>query len=187
MVGIRFKQFEGLKFSECFYITSLNELDFELYFELYSNDELMKFIRRPMCFDLAQKSFLKTLEAMKKPSPSIYLFVIYNQAHEHVGILGFKKQEAKTEFEIGVVIKEKYQKRGVSQSIKVIVLNQIFSKSSTVSISAFCHPENLIPNYINKKLGFDFVGEGNYYGYKMVMNKWIMDFNKYSEMYIDFS
>ncbi len=115
----------------------------------------------------------------------MYFFVLFNQKKQDIGILGFKKHAQKDEIELGVVIKQEYQNKGMSRAVKEALMQQIFLQNSKVSLLAFCHPNNKIPNRINAQLGFEFMGCGYYYGYQCEMNKWSMNYSSYSKMYID--
>lgn len=142
--------------SDKIYLKKIKQEDLAFYQEIYSNENLMRYVGTALTEKSAKKYLELTVKLMSKTEPKIVLYVIYDKAsHNKTGVVGltWDKKQTRT-VEIGVVIKQQYQRKAFAHHAKKLLMAHAFESLGINCIIAHCDKANIAANNANSKLSF---------------------------------
>lgn len=138
-------------------LRKLCETDFDLYYELYSHKEVMKYaLLDPFTsIDEAKHSFYKVL-AMQLNDQAAQFIATIKDTDRDIGIVDYElitRNHDSSIFEIGYFIKPDFWGYGYGTEMAQVLINFIFGSLSVHKIVASCNSNNKNSEKIMKKLG----------------------------------
>ena len=141
----------------------LEKSDWKLYYELYSNNDVMKFAYNSVFSSMeeARKSFESDI-SMQSDDNQGTQYVARLSNHVAIGIVDYEvriKNSMSGIFEIGYFIKPEYWGFGYGTEMSVAIIDYLFQNYNIHKIVASCNCNNSSSENIMKKLGMSYEGK----------------------------
>lgn len=141
-----------------------SELDFDVYFRLVSNAEVMRMILgRPLTEEEARERFKKMLRDNLRNTKIGHFKALDKFTGECIGHAKLEMTESH-KAEIGYLLIPEYWRKGYGSEIAQTLVELSRKIDSIHSLIAIIDPENIASRRILEKQGFQRDYEGNYYG-----------------------
>lgn len=157
-------------------LEKLDQSDWPVFKELYTNPKVMKHVYDPFTEDVARKVFEARLEPWNENSDGWLSFSINDLASEtKLGIIGLKitKHSAKIA-EVGVMLTEKAQGKGVASESLDLLVQYALDELMLNKLVAICSTNNHGSYKLLEKQGF--VREGCLAQNSITNNQYIDDY-----------
>lgn len=150
--------------SERTFLRQLNDTDFEDYFLLESDPEVMHFITgRPRSREEARLRFAKQrLEYVRDPGFGVWS-VCLKGSSQLIGTACLNYIQDTSIRQIGYKFAPSQQGKGLATEIASALLSYGFDACSLPEISAVCSPDNKASEKVMQKAGLDYVGTGLFF------------------------
>ena len=151
--------------TERFDISLFVENDQALFCDLYTNDNVMRYIEPTLSQTAANKSFKSILKSMKKDSPIIFMWSItLKSSGKKVGLVALswsKWPQAKTDPifqtgkqpQVGIVLKEEVHGKGYANEAMRALIDYTHQLIPSVILDVFYYNENIKSKQLFKSLG----------------------------------
>jgi len=149
----------------------LNSSHEAFYLSIYSNADLMKYIRTQLSIEQIKSNFSKCLKHLSKQPPTYITYVI-NNSGAPLGLVSLKSA-ANNEVEFGIIIDVAYQGAGWSRCIKRHLYDYLFNHFAINSIVSYCDERNVVANHINQTMGFELAVHEQMERFNRVIKKWV--------------
>lgn len=139
--------------TSCFILREVTEHDTNEIFEIYSDEEAVRYqqIKAMESIEQAQKSITNFLNSYKNKK-----FIRWCIADKVVGLItlhNFDNWNSKAE--IGYMLNKKYWKQNIMSEAGLKIIEYAFEIIDLHRIEALVHPENIASNKLTIKLGFE--------------------------------
>lgn len=139
----------------------LTENDFDLFYELYSNEEVMRYAYRNKLetIEEAKNAFADILRMQLENNGIQYIASLHNKTD--IGIVDYeviKKNDNGGIVEIGYFIKPNYWGCGYATEMGKAIIEFLFKNYNIHKIIASCNANNHSSEHIMKKIGMEFEG-----------------------------
>jgi ribosomal-protein-alanine N-acetyltransferase len=130
--------------------------DVEALFEIRSDNELMKYISRPVATNLQDVlNLIELISRRRKSNEGINWGIFLKNNPMLLGMIGFVnifKEDYRAE--IGYMLNGKYHRQGIVQEAFIAVVKYGYEKMNLHSIEATVHPNNIASAKLLEKNGF---------------------------------
>lgn len=139
-----------------FCLTPLVASDEKEHMRLYTDPQVMHFVRRPMSEKAAKQQFDREMQMNQQTPPSLLTWSIRPQgAKQFAGVAYiFWHDESKRQAEMGVMLLPEQQGRGIANEIIPCLLNYAFKELAVRQVWAKTHPANSAGCKTLQKSGF---------------------------------
>lgn len=132
--------------------------DFDLYYELYSNEKVMKYayLDKFQSQESAKKDFEKVISHQNDKEKGTQFVSILKDTNENIGIVDYEVHALREDggiFEIGYFIKPEYWGNGFATEMGKTIINYLFENYPIHKVCASCHCQNKKSEEIMKKIG----------------------------------
>jgi ribosomal-protein-alanine N-acetyltransferase len=134
--------------------------DLESYHELFSDNNLMKYLQdiKTKTIEESQENLLNEIEEYGTKDRKLYGLRIENKlTNEHIGQIGYTVMENTSYGKLvhmGYFIKEKYWNKGYMTEAVKRVIEFAFNENNVYRIHTGCHKENVASEKVMQKCGF---------------------------------
>ena len=129
----------------------LDEIDRELFIDLYTDKAIMKYIDTPMSAEKADRFFQKGLLASSKHQYS--LSIREKSTKQKVGIVGISKLSGQ-KVNLGILLKRQFHRKGYPLEALDGLIKQHRQLSSNTIFCTEIHNKNFPAKALMRKLGF---------------------------------
>lgn len=143
MINPQFIPFPNLE-SKRLILREMNVNDAQSYFDLRTNDVVMKYLDRDKCPSLeAAEEFIRQLSADIKENKCINWGITLKPSHEVIGTICYwRMDKAHHRAEIGYNLIPEYHRKGIVHEAMQLVLDYGFEKMQLHSVEAHVNPFN---------------------------------------------
>jgi RimJ/RimL family protein N-acetyltransferase len=131
--------------SACFTFTTrrlqirpLASADVDIYCFLYTDEEMMRFIGRPLSQQRAHRSFLKALElSSRRPLTQLFMAVIHQDSGESAGVCSIQQVDvAREAAEVGIMLKPASRDRSIATEALTGLIDVVFESVEALEVWA---------------------------------------------------
>ncbi len=137
------------------FLKPVDQGDLDFFFHIYGNQDVMRFIGKPLTRSQCEKQLMKTIREMSDRHPHHLTYVIKRCSDDaNIGIIGLTwfKPENRLIAAIGVMISSTYRRQRMAHHAKQLMMAHGFTALSLTTIVAFCQADNVAANTANMRL-----------------------------------
>lgn len=141
--------------------------DFDFYYRLQNDAEIMRFIRPPEPDMEIVRERIRTLEQYAQDNPGLgSMIAFWKETAEPVAtcVLRHVDYQPENELELGYIIVPEFQGRGLATEIAQALAAFAFSRFAAPKVVAVTAPENYPSQNVLRKCGFQLSGQRFIYG-----------------------
>ncbi len=155
MLTLNFNPFPIL-FTKRLCLRRINEADAAMFFELRTNEQVMKYIDRPWPASISDiKALIHKIDSDLTENRGITWGITTNESDQLIGTIGFHKIYTEDyRAEVGYMLSPFYWKSGFMSECLQTVLPFGFNQLQFHSLEANINPDNDASRQLLKKLGF---------------------------------
>lgn len=138
----------------------MDETDFDLFYGLYSDQNVMKFayLDRLTTKEAAEEAFHSVLMDQKDPKKGTQYVAVLKDKNAPVGVVDYfiiLDHEKSSIFEIGYFIGPEYWGQGFATEMGRAIIDYLFENFNIHKITASCNNQNKNSESVMKKLGMN--------------------------------
>lgn len=154
--------------TERLYLRPINETDVEAIFAMRTDEDIMRFIRKPVTTRAEAESWIKMVSSRWADERIGFCAVVEKQSGEFIGWCGLWRLKETGETEVGYAIAKEFWGKGFASEAARAFLEYGFERLNVEKIVAVAFMENKASHRVMEKIGmrFDYIGE--FYGRDMV-------------------
>ena len=110
-------------------IRPLSREDEDIYCFLYTDEEMMRFVGKPLSPERAQRSFQKAVElSSRRPLRQLFMAVIHQGSGEPAGVCSIQKVDVRREAaEVGIMLKTASRKQSIAKEALTALIDAVFA------------------------------------------------------------
>ena len=144
--------------SDRLYYRKLSQLDFNFYYNLLSNKEVMRYayLNAFESIKEAENAFHKILELQENDEEGTQYITLLKESHTAIGIVDYEvllKNHTGGICEIGYFILPDYWRKGYAKEMGSALIDYLFQNENVHKIIARCHKDNSASEVVMQKLG----------------------------------
>ena len=138
------------------YVDKFNKSDFEDFYDMQSNPQVMRFIKNHMNKEESKTELNRFIGYYDNPNTFYKIWAVKKQTDsELIGLCGVYEND-KSEFEIAYRLREKFWKQGFGQEIATELINYLFTNTDLTELTASVRTGNKGSiNILEKEMNFD--------------------------------
>ena len=127
----------------------------DFFYAMYSNQDIMQYIGRPLTKAQANKQLHETIKVMQTPDPHHLTYVIvHGDKQDKIGITGLTwfDQNNRGVAEVGIMISPDWRRQHWGHQSKKMMISAAFEDFKIDVVYAFCQINNVAANAANEYL-----------------------------------
>lgn len=145
----------------------LAESDVDKIFAMRSDEDIMRFIRKPQGRD-ESLDWIKLVSARWDTEKLGFCAVIEKETDKFLGWCGIWRLQETDELEVGYAIEKAYWGKGFATEAAEKFMQYAFEKLKTEKLVAVARPENTASRRVMEKLGMQYIATGTFYNQFLV-------------------
>jgi RimJ/RimL family protein N-acetyltransferase len=119
-------------------IRPLSGEDEDIYCFLYTDEETMRFVGKPLSLEGAQRSFRKAVElSSRRPLAQLFMTVIHQDSGEPAGVCSLQKVDVGREaVEVGIMLKPAARDRSIAKEALTALIDVVFGSLGALEVWA---------------------------------------------------